>query len=186
MYIIIPIGDIDNDFYRNTYDLPKCLVLAKGTPIIFHVLDYVYKCCSNRPEIQIYIIYNVVLEKYRIKDRISKKYSEMNITFVEIVSSNSCVETVEYIREYINIEKPMMIIDADNYYDIDIIEYWKTINYETFILSVNKDINNKSTITIDNENNVEKITENSTDSNIKCTGVYAFNKSNIYFENCLH
>ena len=174
MYVIIPIGDYDTQFYRNEYNLPKCLIPSHGVPIIFRLIDTIQIA-------KILIVYHKNLKQYRFEDRIFKRYKNSNISFICVENTSCCVDTLKYTKDFFkNTNVPVIIFDSDNYYSVDILSVWKRDNG---VFAINEIINNKSKITCDDSMNVIDISESSNKTcNYSGTGIYAFKSSVRFFE----
>lgn len=172
MIVIIPLGGIGERFKNNNYKLPKALIKIFGKPIIYYLLDFL-----NLDNIDmVYIPYNPIYSKYRFEDMLYNRYPHIPFKFLNLnKNTEGASETINIALKELNIEdKPILCLDADNFYDIDIITRWNGQN-RIFTIIDNTNSSIFSYIKIDENNTIKDILEKNKISNLACTGAYGFN-----------
>ena len=134
MIILIPLGGIGERFKKNYYTLPKSLINVFGKPIIFYLLD-----ALNLSNIDlVYIPYNIEYSNYDFENKIQKRYPQTKFKFLKLVKqTRGAVETINLALKEIKLDnKPILCLDGDNFYQIDIITLWggknKIFTFEDF------------------------------------------------------
>lgn len=181
MIILIPLGGIGQRFKDNNYKTPKALINIFGKHIIYYLLD-----CLDISAIDfIYIPYNKEYAKYRFEDKLRKDYPNINFKFFQLnKNTDGAAHTINIalneIKNKIQ-DCPILCLDADNFYTINIIKYW---GCENKIITI-KDIGTNpiySYVKINNSNNVIDIVEKVKISDNACTGAYGFKSFNQLLE----
>lgn len=173
MYLLIPLGGLGIRFKNIGYNRPKPLVKVFGKEIIFWLLDNLNLNLIK----EIIIPYNKELKKYNFEDLISKKYPNYKFIFLCLEKdTDGAVETIYTALNNFKFEDlPILLLDGDNFYTIDIISLWNGKNK----IIVFEDYSNEpiySYIQIDeSNNNITSIIEKEKISNLACTGAYGFN-----------
>jgi capsule biosynthesis phosphatase len=116
MNILIPLGGIGKRFSDFGYHKPKPLIKVLGKEIIFWVLDSL----NLKPEDQVYIAYNEILEYYNFADIVQSKYP--NIKTSSIPETRGASETILLAIEEFDIQGSLMVIDGDTWYEDDILD----------------------------------------------------------------
>ena len=171
MIIIIPLGGTGSRFKENGYNKPKALINVFGIPIIFWLLNNLK--VSN--EDTIFIPYNKEYINYRFEDFLLKNYPNLNFKFL-ILNNNTrgAAETLNIALKTLDIkDQPIISLDSDNFYTVDILSLWKLDNS---VITFN-DTNNKpiySYVSVNEKNQITKIVEKDKISNNACCGGYAF------------
>jgi capsule biosynthesis phosphatase len=170
MIILIPIGGIGKRFKDNNYKLPKALINIFGKPILYYLLDNLILSSEHI----IYIVYNKEYKKYRFEDLLKKHYPNLNFIFHMLQNNTSgAAETINIGLNNLTLnDQPILCLDSDNFYTLDIIKLWNKKNciftiYDTTeipIYSYVKHCNNK----------VIDIVEKQKISNYVCSGAYGF------------
>jgi len=170
MIILIPIGGLGERFKKMGYTNPKALISIYGKPILYYLLD-----CLNTSLVNfVYITYNKEYTNYRFEDKITKDYPNIKFKFLELQhNTEGAAETINISLRYLNINDcPILCLDSDNFYSIDIIKLW---NGENKIITF-EDNNDPiySYVELDN-NNIIDIVEKEKISKYACSGAYGFN-----------
>jgi len=173
--IIIPLGGIGDRFKKNGYTKPKALINIFGKPIIFYLLDNIE---SSSMKIDFVLIpYNKEYEKYRFEDLLKKNYPNINFKFIVLQkNTEGAAETVNIALKTIEIDIPVLCLDGDNFYNIDIIKIWNKSN-KIITFEDNNDNAIYSYIKLSPNNTVDDIIEKEKISNIACCGAYGFSSS---------
>jgi len=171
MIILIPIGGIGNRFKINGYTDPKSLIKIFGKPIIYYLLDSL----NIQKKHIVYIPYNKEYSKYRLEDVLTKNYPNINFKFLCLAqNTRGAAETINIALERLDIDdQPVLCVDGDNFYSVDIIKMW---NGENNIIVFEDNNNNPifSYIKVDEEGNLSNIREKEKISKYACTGSYGF------------
>lgn len=188
MIILIPLGGTGERFKENGYLIPKALIKVFGKPIIQWVLDSLIEHSNiENLDATICIPYNKEYERYRFEDTLNFKYSKLNFKFLCLEKkTEGAAETINTALKKLNLShssKPVLCLDGDNFYKIDIIKHW---NNENKII-VFKDTNDSAlfsyiSILEDTESKqVVDIVEKNKISDYACTGAYGFKSANELF-----
>lgn len=170
MDILIPIGGLGTRFKKNGYLKPKALINVFGKSIINYLIDSLNTNLIDN----IIIPYNKEYSKFRFEDKLKKDYPEINFIFIKLEkNTDGAAETINIaLKKILYEDKPILCLDSDNFYTIDIVKIW---NGENKIITF-EDVNDKpiySYIKI-NEKNVIDILEKQKISNYACCGAYGF------------
>jgi capsule biosynthesis phosphatase len=172
MIVIIPLGGIGERFKKNAYNKPKALINVFGKPILFYLLDNL-----NLSNIDYVIIpYNKEYENYRLEDQILKEYPNIKFIFINLLkNTEGAAETINIALSQLKIEDcPILCLDGDNFYTVDIIKLWEGKNM-IYTIQDNSESAIYSYINIDNNGIITNIVEKEKISKNACTGAYGFN-----------
>ena len=175
MIILIPLGGLGTRFSKAGYNLPKPLINVMGKPIIFWLIDNL----NINDNSLIYIPYNQELSKFRFEEQLSKRYPKINFKFLELKeNTRGAAETLNIALKKLDIfylDYPVLSLDSDSFYKVDVIEKWKGKNCIFSIINKEKDAK-YSYVLIDNLYNqyIIDIKEKEKISDYACTGGYGF------------
>ena len=177
MIILIPLGGIGERFKNDGYTLPKALISVNNKPIIFHLLDNLYFKYINNIEF-VYIPYNNEYVKHELENILIERYPSIKFKFLVLKNStNGAADTIRIALNNIDKEYtdcPVLCIDSDNFYTVDIIQLWKGANIVfTFQDKQNDPIYSYIT-TIEDTNIIKDIREKEKISDNSCCGAYGF------------
>lgn len=170
MILIIPLGGIGERFKNNGYRKPKALINIFGKPILFYLLDNL-----NLSKIKfICIPYNKEYAEYNFEDILIKSYPNIKFNFIKLKdNTGGAAETLNIALKTFNCEdSPILCLDGDNFYTIDIINLWSGKNgIITF-----EDLGENEIYSYLNvkDSRVIDIIEKQKISNIACCGGYGF------------
>jgi len=181
--IIIPLNGIGFRF-KEIYNKPKALIEVSGKTIIQWLLD------NLKPKNHIiYIPYNYNQYKdYDFENFISNLYPDFKFKFFKIINETpGCAFTINLaLKQLLNenfdlINEPIISIDVDNFYKIDIIDIWNGNNIIFSFKDYN--LNDPKFSYIDLDNNFvnfikEKDYINFDNFNYACCGAYGFKSAN--------
>ena len=175
MIVLIPLGGIGDRFKKNGYTYPKALVKIFGKPILYYLLDSINLKEDND---FVYIVYNKEYEPFRFESQIRKDYPKMNLRFLKLEkNTDGAAETISIALSSIEKDtedQPVLCLDGDNFYSIDIVNRWDKKN-NVFVV---EDLNDNPIYSyIKNDEHTKKITdivEKNKISNYACTGAYGF------------
>jgi capsule biosynthesis phosphatase len=171
MFVIIPIGA--NLKKENNNIKPKPLVNVLGKSIIEYLLDNL-----NTSNIEkVFIPYDKELKNYFFEDYLENKYKNIKFEFF-ILNENTSgpLDTILKLLNTLDEEDcPIINLDCDNFYNIDIIEKWNGEN-KIFLFEEFGENNSFSFVKLnENKTAIEIIEERNRISNLACTGAYGFN-----------
>ena len=176
MIIIIPIGGIGQRFKVHGYKNPKALIDIHGKPIISYLLDNL-----NTENIDyIFIPYNKEYKNGHLEDFLTVKYPHILFKFFCLENNTrGAAETINIGINNLNEERniPVLCLDCDSFYTIDIISQWKGKNTIFSFKDENKNPIYSYVKTNDN-NEIVDIKEKNKISNNACTGAYGFKSIN--------
>jgi capsule biosynthesis phosphatase len=177
MNILIPLGGLGKRFSDEGYIKPKILININGKPMILWLLDKIIRYIDH--DDNIYLIYNNDLDNWNFKNTIISYFDEFknNINFIKTNKQTDgsahtillCLDTLT--NEQLN--KKVIIMDGDTFYDFNIIDFYKNIDFNltlSFIDDQNKPI--YSYLSIDNDTH-----------NISISDIKDKNKINNYINN---
>lgn len=175
MFIIIPLGGIGERFKNNGYKRPKALINVFGKPILFYLIDNL-----NVTNVDfIYIPYNQEYVDYHFEDLLIKSYPNIKFKFLMLKkNTEGAAETLNIALRELDFKEldckdmPILSLDGDNFYTIDIVKLWDGKN---IIISFEDFGDNPiySYLNIEN-NSVKDIVEKQKISNMACSGAYGF------------
>lgn len=170
MNVIIPIGNLDEEF--QSYLFPKPLVYVRGKHMVYWVLDSLK---PNKDD-HIFILYTSDLDIYHFRDTVHK-YNK-NIKCIPIpYQTKNVIETITYGLKYIPPERcdcKTLFIDSDNFYK-DILDIARNTKDNTCFYKL--DTHPKviySYILIDKDEQLLDISEKNKISDYANIGVYSF------------
>lgn len=172
MIILIPLGGTGERFKQLHYNRPKALVNALGKPILYYLLDSM----KYKKDDIVYIPYNKEYINYHLESVLRKDYPEINFKFLCLnENTRGAAETINIALKCLDItDRPIISLDGDNFYNIDILSKWKRKNEVITIQDNTNGIPIYSYVEIDKDNNITNIMEKVRVSNYACTGAYGF------------
>jgi HAD superfamily hydrolase (TIGR01509 family) len=180
MIILIPLGGIGERFKKEGYNLPKALIKVDNKPILFHLLDNLNLNEVNNINF-VYIPYNKEYIEHALEQLLIERYP--NIKFVFFVLENNTRGAADTIRIALNnidesiTDGPILCLDSDNFYTIDIIQLWNGEN-KVFTFQDKRDDPIYSYVTTNNNNTnnniLTDIREKDKISDNACCGAYGF------------
>lgn len=181
MYLLIPLGGLGIRFKNLGYKKPKPLINVFGKEIICWLLDNL----SLDLITDIIIPYNKELHNYNFESFLKKKYPQYNFLFYCLERNTlGAIDTIyTALNNWNLLDKPILLLDGDNFYTNNIIQEWKGQN-KIFAFEDYSTEPIYSYIEIDNQNQIIKIIEKNKISNWACTGAYGFNSLEELKKNC--
>jgi capsule biosynthesis phosphatase len=170
MIIIIPLGGIGDRFRKNGYKKPKALISVAGKPILYYLLDNL-----NLDGVDfISIPYNKEYYEFNFEQQLTKDFPHIKFNFYKLANNTEgAAETInKAISTFECQDQPILCLDGDNFYTIDIMKLW---NGKNKVITF-QDLNDNpiySYINIIN-NSVSDIVEKEKISHYACTGAYGF------------
>ena len=178
MIILIPLGGTGERFKTHGYTKPKALINIFGKPIIFYLIDNL-----NLEDVELVCIpYNKEYSHYNFEDLLKKNYPTIKFKFIKInKNTEGAAETINIaLKELNDIDKPILCLDGDNFYNKDIIKMWNQKD-AIFTFIDDSDTNLYSYIKIEN-NIVTDIVEKNKISEYACSGAYGFSSTKLLLE----
>jgi dTDP-glucose pyrophosphorylase len=176
MFIIIPIG-VNSNNINNAKPKPLQNVLGKS------IIEYLLDNLNTENITKVFIPYDKELKNYFFEDYLKNKYKHKKINFDFFVLNQPTkgpLDTILKLLNNINEEeedRPIINLDCDNFYKIDIIKKWNGEN-KIFLFEDHGDDNVFSFVKTKNNNNINNLVENIEErnriSNLACTGAYGF------------
>lgn len=183
MKVIIPLGGIGKRFKDNNYKNPKALIKVLGKPIIFYLLETL----NNKDITEVIIPYNKEYENYNFENLLSFNFPNINFKFIKLnYNTKGAIETIYLAIKDIDSNEPIISLDSDNFFTIDIIEKWNKKN-QVFYINDNEKLNIYSRIQL-KDNKIINIKEKELISDNIIVGAYGFeslNKLKYYINHCL-
>jgi len=173
MFILIPLGGIGDRFKKNGYNKPKALIKIFGKPILNYLLDNL-----NLTDVEFVCIpYNSEYAAYDFEENVSRNYPNIKFKFIKLsYNTEGAAETINIALKNLenleNIDKPVLCLDGDNFYTVDIITLWGSKN-RVFTFEDLNETNIYSYVDI-KENKIIDIIEKEKISNNACSGAYGF------------
>jgi capsule biosynthesis phosphatase len=170
MFVLIPLGGIGDRFKKNGYNKPKALIKIFGKQILNYLLDNL-----NLTQVEFVCIpYNSEYAAYDFEENVSRNYPNINFKFIKLnYNTEGAAETINIaLKNLGNIDKPVLCLDGDNFYTVDIITLWGSKN-RVFTFEDLNETNIYSYVDI-KENKIIDIIEKEKISNNACSGAYGF------------
>jgi capsule biosynthesis phosphatase len=178
MIIIIPLGGIGERFKKHGYNKPKALINIFGKPILYYLLDNL-----NVINVEcVCIPYNNEYFLYNFEDRLTQDYPNITFKFIRLIhNTEGAAESINIgVKHLGNINKPVLCLDGDNFYTVDIVTLWNKQN-RIFTFTDETDSNMYSYVDI-KDNEIINIREKVKISNNACSGAYGFSSSKQLLE----
>jgi capsule biosynthesis phosphatase len=172
MIVIIPLGGTGERFKKNNYKEPKALIKVFGQPILFYLLNNI----DTKKVDKIIIPYNKEYSNYNFEGLLKNKYPLIKFSFLKLQeNTRGAAETLNLALKNENIyeDKPILCLDGDNFYNIDIIDIWGGKDGIITFEDVNTDPI-YSYVEINENNRITNIKEKTKISNYACSGGYGF------------
>jgi HAD superfamily hydrolase (TIGR01509 family) len=178
MIVLIPLGGKGLRFRNKNIMIPKALVHVENKPIIYWLLDNDY---FENPAIEyIYIPYHRDYISHDFESILNNRYPKLNFKFLPLPEdTKGAAHTVNialmHLKESSEMDKPVICIDADNFYKTDIISTWNGRNMIFTFTDYNDDCI-FSYLSTDENNVIQCICEKQyvSDQRLACTGAYGF------------
>ena len=184
MILIIPIGGFGEEFKNARYFYPKPLIPVLGKPMIEWLLDNI----DLKQFSHICIPYIQELGNYQFEEMLKNKYSYISFLFYPITfSTRGPLDTIYYALQQLNNsnhltnsnkiigDSPILSLDVDCFYQINIVNLWKKNNFSVFVFEDYSNDPIYSYVIYDSKNKkITNIAEKEKISNYACTGAYGF------------
>jgi HAD superfamily hydrolase (TIGR01509 family) len=154
------------------FDKPKPLINIFDKPIIFYLLDNL----KYTQDDNIFIFYNIELDKHNFSDIIKNKYNNIDLITIPIDTKGPCETLYLGLNKIINkYNGKTIVLDCDSFYLDNIIELFKTC--KTNMITYRNEEHKEpiySYLTLDNDNFITDISEKNKISNNINNGCYCF------------
>ncbi len=172
--IVVPMAGHGSRFARAGYKDPKPLIQLGGKPMIQWVVENVRPICDHR---FIFICLSEHLAKYpKLSDTLKNLCPRCEIVTVNEVTQGA-VCTVLLAREIINGDAPLMIVNSDQFVDIDINKYLSEMENQKadgLIMTFWSDSPKWSYCKLQDGNVVTQVVEKVVVSNDATVGIYNY------------
>ena len=126
---IIPLGGLGKRFSDAKFIKPKPLINVLGKSVINWVID----CIPTNIIDSITIPYHKHLDKFNFESKLKNDYPNINIKFIKLKNNTKgAADTILYaidkLMESDTDDCPVICMDGDNFYTVDIFSNWKQNN----------------------------------------------------------
>ena len=175
--VLIPMAGAGSRFQTAGYSFPKPLIDIKGKPMIQEVVESL-KIKAN----YIYIVKKEHYDEYNLKYLLNAISPDCKIIQVDSLTEGAACTTL-LAKEYINVDKPLIIANSDQYID------WNPINFYYKMIETKSDggiLTFRSThpkwsyVKLDEWGYVVDLAEKKVISDIATVGIYWYNKGSEY------
>lgn len=175
--IVIPMAGRGSRFAKEGYVMPKPLIDVHGEPMIARVTQNITPKCEHR---FIYLCLQEHLAKYDLKKRLEEIAPGCAVVSVDQVTEGAAC-TVLLAEKYIDNDDSLMIVNSDQYVDIDINEYLVSMGEKDgLIMTMYADDPKWSFIQFDKDGLVTLVREKEVISNEATVGIYNFRKGSDF------
>jgi len=170
--IVIPMAGYGSRFSKAGYTDPKPLIPVCGKPMIELVVDNLKPSCDHR---FIFICQAEHLNNYSLRNLLEAKAPGCKIIEVSAVTEGAAC-TVLLAKEYINHVDQLMIANCDQYIDVDINQYLKSLCPDTdgLIMTMKENSNKWSYIELNSQNEITGVVEKEVVSDEATVGIYNY------------
>lgn len=169
--IVVPMAGRGSRFVDAGYILPKPLIDVKGRPMIECVTKNLKPQCEHR---FIYICQKEHVEKYNLTKELEHMSAGCKIVTIDHITEGAAC-TVLLAEKYIDNNDALMIANSDQYVDIDINEYIRSIGEKDgLIMTMYADDPKWSFIKFDENNYVTMVREKEVISSEATVGIYNY------------
>jgi NDP-sugar pyrophosphorylase family protein len=173
--IVLPIAGRGTRFAKAGYAMPKPLILVHGTPMIEVVVNNVR---PQRPHHFTFIVLAEHLNHFQMGQVLKRIAPGCTIIRVnEVTQGAAC--TVLLARELIDNEDPLMLVNSDQWVDVEIDRYLAELEVKSadgLIMTMWSDDPKWSYVGFDKEGRVNRIAEKEVISNEATVGIYNFRR----------
>lgn len=170
--IVIPMAGHGSRFSKAGYTDPKPLIPVCGKPMIELVIDNLKPSCNHR---FIFICQAEHLHNYPLRNLLEAKAPGCKIIEVSAVTEGAAC-TVLLAKEYINHVDQLMIANCDQYIDMDINQYLKSLcpDADGLIMTMKENSAKWSYIELNSQNEITRVVEKEVVSDEATVGIYNY------------
>jgi NDP-sugar pyrophosphorylase family protein len=175
MNIVIPMAGAGSRFAKAGYPDPKPLIKINGVPMIQLVIENIR---PKTPHRFIFICQKSHLAAYDLEEKLAM-WAPGSITIGISGLTDGAACTVLKARELIDVDRPLMIANSDQYLDVDIDKYLMQMgggakNLDGLIMTMHANDPKWSFVGLDEANLVTTVVEKEVVSNEATVGIYNF------------
>jgi NDP-sugar pyrophosphorylase family protein len=162
-------------FAKAGYRDPKPLITIRGVPMINVVIN------NLRPKVDhrfIFICQQSHIEEYGLKEKLSSWATKCEIIGLSGITEGAAC-TVLAARNFIDNQDPLMIANSDQYVDVDINNYLRTLNdkqLDGLIMTMKANDPKWSFVGLNREGHVDRVIEKEVISDEATVGIYNFKR----------
>ena len=131
--IVVPMAGRGSRFIQAGYENPKPLIDIYGHPMIEYVTKNVRPKCGHR---FIYVCQKEHIDKFGLDKKLREMAPGCQIVTIDYITEGAAC-TVLLAKEYFDTEDPLMIVNSDQFVDIDINVYLNSIgDNDGFIMTM--------------------------------------------------
>lgn len=180
MNIIIPLGGLGQRFLDTGFVLPKPMINLLLKPIVFWLLDSL----TTSSDDNIVIVCNKRLKQFRFKELVNKTYKNIKVVYLDN-DTKGAAETVLYGLSQARLSEPVILLDGDTFYNVDILEIYRESINKNMIFSFEQQDSRPIYSYVDvHDGIVKQIAEKQQISNLANTGAYAFSSGELLKKYC--
>lgn len=169
--IVVPMAGRGSRFIQAGYENPKPLIDIYGHPMIEYVTKNVRPKCGHR---FIYVCQKEHIDKFGLDKKLREMAPGCQIVTIDYITEGAAC-TVLLAKEYFDTEDPLMIVNSDQFVDIDINVYLNSIgDNDGFIMTMPASDPKWSYIKYNENNKVMLVREKEVISNEATVGIYNF------------
>ena len=177
--IVLPIAGRGSRFIIAGYTLPKPLIPIHGKPMIEVVINNIR---PKQPHQYIFLALKEHLDNFDLRNLLLRIAPNCSIISVaEVTQGAAC--TVLLARDFIDNETPLMIVNSDQWVDIDINDYLSSMKNKKaggMIMTMHSNHPKWSYVELDNQGYVIRVVEKEVISNEATVGIYNFLRGSDY------
>ncbi|MBG6289417.1 glycosyltransferase family 2 protein [Pseudomonas nitroreducens] len=171
--IVVPMAGAGSRFAVAGYKDPKPLIPVHGVPMIKVVIDNLTPACEHR---FIFICQAAHVEAYGLQEKLQAWAPGCAIVELDGLTEGAAC-TVYAARELINSDDPVMIANSDQYVDIDINDYLRSMEVQQadgLIMTMKADDPKWSFVGFDEAGRIDRVIEKEVISDEATVGIYNF------------
>ena len=177
--IVIPMAGAGSRFANEGYKDPKPLIQIGGLPMIQVVINNLRPNANHR---FIFICQQTHIEAYELKEKLSIWSPNCEVIGLDGITEGAAC-TVLAARNFIDNQYPLMIANSDQYVDVDINSYLKTMDekqLDGLIMTMEASDPKWSFVGFNDQGQVERVVEKEIISDKATVGIYNFKRGSDF------
>ena len=177
--IVIPMAGAGSRFAFKGYKEPKPLISIHGTPMIQAVIQNLKPAEPHR---FIFICQRTQVKEFGLHKKLTEWASNSSVFEIDGLTEGAAC-TVLVAKSLIDSDTPLMIANCDQYVDIDINYYLRTLKYSNLdglIMTMRANDPKWSFVDLNNEGYVRRVVEKQVISNEATVGIYNFRNGHSF------
>lgn len=173
LHIIVPMAGAGSRFAKEGYKDPKPLIPVHGVPMIKVVID---NNTPKRPHKFIFICQAAHVEAYGLREKLAAWAPGCEVVEINGITEGAAC-TVLKAKHLVDNDHPAMIVNSDQYCDVDINDYLQAMddaNADGLIMTMKADDPKWSFVGFDANGLVNKVVEKEVISDEATVGIYNF------------